>query len=89
MAMPRQPEPTEAASPGKTAIVNVAKARAEKKRKEEEMENELAKGFDEHFGELLEYEHDIDGNQNTFVPRARLEEWVIQRAEEKGIHILR
>ena len=29
---------------------------------EEEMENEIAQGFDDHFADLLEYEHDIDGN---------------------------
>ena len=60
VAMPQlqQAEPTDASSPGKTAIINVAKARAEKKRREEELEAEIAQGFDEHFAELLEYEHD-------------------------------
>ena len=72
-----------------TAIVNVAKARADKKRKEEELEAQIAEDFDDHFGELLAYEHDIDGNQIAVVYRAQLEEWVMQRAEEKGIHILR
>ena len=89
IAMPQlqQAEP-EVESP-KKQVVNMAKAKAEKKRKEEELEQEIAKGFDEHFAQLLEYGWDQDGNRIGFVDRAHLEELVMKRAEEKGIHIIR
>ena len=91
VAMPKPTaEPQESKTPSLKQAIDTKKKRAEERRKEEALENQIhSKAFEYYFYELLDFQvYDLDGKPNEYVDRAKLENLVIERAKQQGITFL-